>query len=108
MNHLPFARLTSLVLRDLFETGSVKLNNIIRDSKLPNHIKQLMLYFQLAMPGSNCYVEDEFISHSNKLNKKFSVVHLNIRSLNCHHQELTPPPPPLPSLFCTHTLYRGC
>ena len=27
MNNLPFARLTSLELRDLFETGSVKLKN---------------------------------------------------------------------------------
>ena len=56
MNNLPFERLTSLELRDLFETGSVKLNNIIRDSKLPNHIKQLMPYFQQAIPGSNYYV----------------------------------------------------
>ena len=38
MNNLPLARLTGLELRDLFETGSVKLNNITRDSKLPNHI----------------------------------------------------------------------
>ena len=88
INNLPFARLTSLELLDLFETGSVKLKNVICDSKLPNHIKQLMPYFQKAIPGSNYYVEDEFNSHSNKLNTKFSVFHLNIRSLNCHHKEL--------------------
>ena len=40
MNDLPFAELTSLELHDLFETGSVKLKNMISDSKLPNHIKQ--------------------------------------------------------------------
>ena len=46
MNDLPFAGLTYLELHHLFGTGSVKLKNIISDSKLPNHIKQLMPYFQ--------------------------------------------------------------
>ena len=46
MNNLPFAKLTSLELLDLFETRSVKLNNIIRASNLQNHIKQSMPYFQ--------------------------------------------------------------
>ena len=40
------------------------------------------------MPGTNYYVEDEFNSYTDKLNTKFSVFHLNIRSLNCHHKEL--------------------
>ena len=88
MNDLPFAGLTSLELHDLFETGSVKLKNMISDSKLPDHIKQLMPYFQQTMLGSNYYVEDEFNSYTKKLNTKFSVFHLNIRSLNCHHKEI--------------------
>ena len=88
MNDLPFAGLTSLELHDLFEIGSVKLKNMISDSKLPNHIKQLMPYFQQTMLGSNYYVEDEFNSYTKKLNTKFSVFHLNIRSLNCHHKEI--------------------
>ena len=46
MNDLPFAGLTSLELHHLFGTGSVKLKYIISDSKLPDHIKQLMPYFQ--------------------------------------------------------------
>ena len=46
INYLLFAGLTSLELHHLFETKSVKLKNIISDSKLPNHIKQLMPYFQ--------------------------------------------------------------
>ena len=88
MNAVPFAGLTSLELRDLFETGSDKLKNIISDSKLPNHIKQLIPYLQQTIPGTNYYVEDELNSYTDKLNTKFSVFHLNIRSLNCHHKEL--------------------
>ena len=42
MNGLPFAGLASLELRDLFETEFDKLKNITSDSKLPNHIKQLI------------------------------------------------------------------
>ena len=45
MSALPFAGLTSLELRDLFETGSDKLKNISNDSKLPNHLKQLIPYY---------------------------------------------------------------
>ena len=75
MNVLPFAGLTCLELRDLLETGFVKLKNIISDSKLPNHIKQLMPYFQQTMPGSNYYVEDEFNSYTKKnLYKIFSTL----------------------------------
>ena len=47
-----------------------------------------MPYFQQTMLGSNYYVEDEFNSYTKKLNTKFSVFHLNIRSLNCHHKEI--------------------
>ena len=71
MNDLPFARLTSLELPDLFETGFVKLKNIISDSKLPNHMKQLIAYLQQTMPGSNYYVENEFNSYTKNLNTKF-------------------------------------
>ena len=38
MNTLPFADLTSLKLRNLFETGADKLKNVISDSKLPKYI----------------------------------------------------------------------
>ena len=55
MNALPFAGLTSLELRDLFETGPDKLKNIISDSKLPNHIKQLIPYLQQTIPRTNYY-----------------------------------------------------
>ena len=40
------------------------------------------------MPGRNYYVEDEFNSYISKINPKFSVFHLNFKSLNCHHKEL--------------------
>ena len=88
MDTLPFADLTSLELRNLFETGADKLRNIISDSKLPKYINQLIPYFQQTIPGGNYYVEDEFNSYTSKLNGKFSLFHLNIRSLNCHHKEL--------------------
>ena len=88
MNALPFAGLTSLELRDLSETGSDKLKKIISDSKLPNHIKQLIPYLQQTISGTNYYVEDELNSYTDKLSTKFSVFHLNIRSLNCHRKEL--------------------
>ena len=77
MNALRFAGLTSLELRDLFEIGSNKLKNIISNSKLPNHIKQLIPYLQQTMPGTNYYVEDELNSYTDKINTKFSVFHLN-------------------------------
>ena len=70
MNNLAFARLTSLDLLDLFETESVKLNNVIRDSKLPNHIKRLMPYFQQTIPESNYYV-DEFTFKQTNLTRNF-------------------------------------
>ena len=64
MDTLPFADLTSLELRNLFETGADKLRNIISDSKLPKYINQLIPYFQQTIPGSNYYVEDEFNSYT--------------------------------------------
>ena len=86
MNALPFAHLTNRELQNLFETGSDKLKSIIKTSKLPNHLKQTVPYFQQAVPGSNYYVDHEFNFHINRINSKSSVFHLNIRSLNCHHK----------------------
>ena len=56
MNALPFAHLTNRELQNLFETGSDKLKSIIKNSKLPNHLKQIVPYFQQAVPGNNYYV----------------------------------------------------
>ena len=78
MDTLPFAHLTSLELRNLFETGADKLRNIINDSKLPKYINQLIPHFQQTIPGSNYYVEDEFNFYTSKLNSEFSLFHLNI------------------------------
>ena len=88
MDVLPFAQLTSLELQNLFETGSYKMKNVIKNSKLPKHIKQLIPYFENSIPGSNYYVEDKFNSYVSKINPRFSVFHLNIRSLSCHYKEL--------------------
>ena len=86
MNALTFAHLKNQELQNLFETGSDKLKSIIKNSELSNHLKQIVPYFQQAVPGSNYYVEDEFNSHINKINSKLSAFHLNVRSLNCHHK----------------------
>ena len=40
------------------------------------------------IPGSNYYVEDEFNTYINRIRPRFSVFHLNIKSLNCHRKEL--------------------
>ena len=55
---------------------------------MPKHIKQLIPYFENSIPGSNYYVEDKFNSYVSKINPRFSVFYLNIRSLNCHYKEL--------------------
>ena len=73
MNELPFAHLTNRELQNLPETGSDKLNSIIKNSKLPNHLKQIVPYFQQAVPGSNYYVDDEINSHINKINSKLEI-----------------------------------
>ena len=88
MEALPFTNLTNLEIQNLYETGSDKLKRILYNSILPKYIRQLVPYFQQTIPGSNYYVEDEFNSYTNKIKPKFSVFHLNIRSLNCHHKEL--------------------
>ena len=66
----------------------LKLGKIISDSDLTKYMNQLIPYVQQTIPGSDYNVEDEFNSYTSKLNSKFSVFHLNIRSLNCHHKEL--------------------
>ena len=51
MDVLPFAELTSLELQNFFETGSDKLKNIIKNSKLPKHIKKLIPCFENSILG---------------------------------------------------------
>ena len=89
MNTLPFAHLTNRELQNPFETGSDKLKSIIKNSKLPNHLSQLVPYFQQVVPGSSYYAEDEFNSYVSKINPEFSIFSPKcIRSLNCHHKKL--------------------
>ena len=89
MEALLFTNFTNSEIQNLYETVSDKLKRITdMISKLSKYIRQLVLYFQQTIPGSNYYVEDEFNSYTNKIEPKFSVFHLNIRSLNCHHKEL--------------------
>ena len=86
MEALPFANLTNLEIQNLYETGSDKLKHILDNSILPKYHRQLVPYFQQIIPGSYYYGEHEFNSYTNKIKQKFSVFHLNIRSLNCHHK----------------------
>ena len=88
MDVLPFVDLSGLKLQNLFERGYDKLENITNNSKLPKHINKLIPDFANSVPGSNYYVEDEFNWYIKKIRPRFSVFHLNIMSLNCHHKEL--------------------
>ena len=89
MESLLFTNPTILEIQNLYETESDKIKRIIDNSILPKYIRQLVPYFQQTIPGLLCYyVEDEFNSYTNKIKPNFSVFHLNIRSLNCHHKEL--------------------
>ena len=73
-------------ITSLWSEGLIALPT--NNSELPKHINQLIPYFANSIPGSNYYVEDDFNSYINKIRQRFSVFHLNIRSLNCHHKEL--------------------
>ena len=73
-------------LQNELQSSSEKSKSIIDNSTLPNYINQII-------PSSNNFqtkylTEDDFNASVSTLNTKFSVFHLNIRSLNSHHGEL--------------------
>ena len=82
----PFHELTDSELDDEFQISSDKLKHIIENSVLPKYINQILLF-----SNGNCqnkYFTEEFNHLANKIHPKFSIFHLNIRSLNCNHGEL--------------------
>ena len=83
LQFLSYFNLSDLDLQNELQSSSEKLKSIIENSTLPNYINQIM-------PSSNnfqtkYFTEDDFNASVSILNTKFSVFHLNIRSLNSHH-----------------------
>ena len=77
-------------LIDLFKTPEQKLHEVIENSNLPTLLAQFKRYFHQVRLNSKYYTEDYFNTARSKYkNNEFSVFHLNTRSLNKHHAELT-------------------
>ena len=83
----PFHGLTDSEINYEFQTSSDKLKHTIENSILPKHINQI-LPFSNGVCQNKYFTEDEFNHLTYKINPKFSVFHLNIRSLNCNQGEL--------------------
>ena len=77
-------------LIDLFKTPKQKLDEVIENSNLPTLLAPFKQYFHQVGLNSKYYTEDYFNTGRSKYkNNEFSIFHLNIRSLNKHHVELT-------------------
>ena len=86
LQFLSYFNLSDLDLQNELQSSSEKLKSIIDNSTLPSYINQII-------PSSNNFqtkylTEDDFNACMSTLNTKFSVFHLNIRSMNSHHGEL--------------------
>ena len=89
LSMLPFHNLSSQQIIDEFATSKDKLKEILENANLTKFLKPYKQLF--SQVGINCeyFIEDEFNSKLKDHNdSRFSIFHLNIRSLNCHHKEL--------------------
>ena len=87
INALPFMDMKDQELIDLFKTPKQK---VIEISDLPTLLAPFKQYFHQVGLDSKYYTEDYFnITRSKYKNNEFSIFHVNIRSLNEHHVELT-------------------
>ena len=85
---LPFYGLTNDELHNEFMTSSDKLREVLENSTLSNFMKKFKPYFQQVGLESHYFTEDDFNESLHQLNTRFSLFHLNIRSLNKHHNDL--------------------
>ena len=85
---LPFYGLTNDELHNEFMTSSDKLREVLENSTLSNFMKKFKPYFQQVGLESHYFTEDDFNESLRQLNTRFSLFHLNIRSLNKHHNDL--------------------
>ena len=90
MDALLFMDMNDQELIDLFKTPKQKLPEVIENSNLPTLLAPFKQYFRQVGLNSKYCTEDYFNTARSKYkNNEFSVFHLNKRSLNKHHVELT-------------------
>ena len=89
-SHLfPFYSLSNYQLHNEFQSIKEKLEEVINNSVLSDFLKFLKPYYHQIGFESKYFTPDEFNNATKELHSKFSVlIHLNIRSLNKHHNEL--------------------
>ena len=81
----PFYHLSNNQLQDEFATSEEKLKEILENANL-----QKINFSNLTSSSLINYVKDEFNANLKNCNdSKLSLFHLNNRSLNCHHKELS-------------------
>ena len=85
---LPFNGLTNIELYDEFMTSADKLKEVIENSTLPGFIKRFKSYFHQVGLDSKYFTKDNFYHSIKGYDTRFSVFHLNIRSLNKYHNDL--------------------
>ena len=83
----PSHEVTDSEINDEFQQVLIDFKHIIENSILPKHINQI-LPFSNRVCHNKYFTEDEFNHLTYKINPKFSVFHLNIRSLKCNHGEV--------------------
>ena len=86
---LPFNGFSNDELVNEFITSRDKLNEALENSALPNFMNKFKPYFYQVGIDSKYFTEDEFNSHVKSSNEKLFIFHVNIRSLNKHHNDLT-------------------
>ena len=88
-SHLfPFYSLSNYQLHNEFQSIKEKLEEVINNSVFSDFLKFLKPYYHQIGFESKYFTPDEFNNAAKELHSKFSVFHLNIRSLNKHHNEL--------------------
>ena len=85
---VPFYGLTNDELHNEFMTSANKLKEVLENSTLSNFMKKFEPYFQQVGIDSHYFAEDDFNESLHQLNTRFLLFHLNIRSLNKHHNDL--------------------
>ena len=84
----PFYSLFNYQLHNAFQSIEEKLEEIINNSALSDFLKFLKQYYHQIGFESKYFTPEEFNNETKELHSKFSAFHLNIHSLNKHHNEL--------------------
>ena len=79
---LPFYGLIIDELHNEFMTSADKPIKVLENSTLSNFMKKFKPYFQQVGLDSHYFTEHDFNESLHQLNTRFSLFHLNIKSLN--------------------------